>query len=269
MKTKLLRVTRIAFLLAIVAVALTSATKSSFTVHDKSFYASSAAVDFVRPGLVVKVLAAAIAQDGTITAKVSFSDPQGLPLDKDGVLTPGAISGGNPGVVADVMPRDKTQFTAYTTRTETDAVSKRTAIQAGADSGGTWTKVADGVYTYTFKTKAPPGFDARAVHAIGVYANRVLTEFNLGTDLDDDVYYFIPSTGAQAPNPRDVATDAHVTRDKDRRDRVAGLQRMLPSGRCGNRHPHLLKEWSEFAQYIVVETGERQRCFDGHHRLNR
>lgn len=208
MKTKLLTVTRIVFLLGIVAVALTSATKSSFTVHDKAFYATDATVDFVRPGMVVKILSAAIAQDGTITAKVSFSDPTGLPLDKDGVLTPGAISGGNPGMLADVMPKGATQFTAYTFRNVTSTINNQTAVQAGADSGGTWTKVTDGVYTYTFKAKAPAGFDATAVHAIGVYASRVLTDFNLGTNLGDDVYYFIPSTGAQVPNPRQVIMTA-------------------------------------------------------------
>src|SRR5258708_4177861 len=172
MKTKLLRVIRIAFLLGIVAMALTSATKRSFSVHDKAFYANPAVVDFVRPGLVVKILSAAIAQDRTITATVSFTDPLGLPLDKDGILTPGSISNGSPGVIADVMPKDQRQFTAYTTRIETDANTKRTAVQAAADSGGVWTKVTDGQYTYTFKTKAPTGFDATAVHALGVYHSR-------------------------------------------------------------------------------------------------
>src|SRR5260370_2003632 len=89
MKTKLLGAIRIAFLLGIVAMALTSATKRTFSIQDKAFYASDATVDFVRPGIVVKILSAAIAQDGTITATVSFTDPQGLPLHKDGVLTPG------------------------------------------------------------------------------------------------------------------------------------------------------------------------------------
>lgn len=202
MKTRTIRALRIAFLLTIAAVILTSATKSTFSVHDKAFYATSSAIDFVRPGLVVKILSAAIAQDGTITAKVSFSDPQGLPLDKDGVLTPGAISGGNPGMIADVMPKGQTQFTAYTFRNITSNINQQTAIQAGTDSGGVWTKNADGQYTYTFKTKAPSGFDATAVHAIGVYGSRVLTDFNLGTNLSDDVYYFIPATGAQVSNPR-------------------------------------------------------------------
>lgn len=208
MKTKLYRLTRIVFVLGILAVALTSATKTKFTVHDKAFYASPEAVSFVRPGLVVKVLSAAIAQDGTITATVSFADPMGLPLDKDGILTPGVISKGSPGIVADVMPKGQTQFLAYTTRTSTSTFNNQSAIQAAVDSGGTWAKVADGQYTYTFKTKAPAGYDATAVHAIGVYANRVLTDFGMGTYLSDDVYYFVPSTGAKVGNPRQIIMTA-------------------------------------------------------------
>ena len=204
MKTNLIRVLRIVFLLGVVALAVVSGTKRSFSTYDKAYYASEATVDFVRPGLVVKVLSAAIAQDGTITATVSFTDPQGLPLDKDGVLTPGAISSGSPGMIADVMPKGATQFTAYTFKNVTSSINNKTAVQAGADSGGTWTKVTDGQYTYTFKTKAPSGFDPTATHAIGVYASRDLTEFNLGTNLTDDVYYFVPSTGAAVANPRQI-----------------------------------------------------------------
>src|SRR5581483_10277741 len=202
MKTNIIRVLRVVILLGVVALAVVSGTKRPFNTYDRAYYASQATVDFVRPGLVVKVLSAAIAQDGTITATVSFADPQGLPLDKDGVLTPGPISSGNPCMIADVMPKGATQFTAYTFRNVTSTINSKTAVQAGADSGGTWTKVTDGQYTYTFKTKAPSGFDPTATHAIGVYASRNLTEFDLGTNLADDVYYFVPSTGAAVANPR-------------------------------------------------------------------
>lgn len=208
MKTNLLRVIRIAFLLGLVALVLTSGNRRPFSPHSKAFYASDAVVNFVRPGLVVKILSAAIAQDGTITATVSFTDPEGMPLDKDGVMTPGAISGGSPGMIADVMSKGHTQFTAYTTRTQKSTITNQSAIQAANDSGGTWTKVTDGQYTYTFKTKAPTGWDPTAVHAIGIYANRDLTEFNLGTNLTDDVYYFTPADGKAVANPRDVIRTA-------------------------------------------------------------
>jgi OmcA/MtrC family decaheme c-type cytochrome len=213
MKTRLTvsKVARIASLITILpgAVLLTSASKFPFfTQNDKAFYASSDAVNFVRPGLIVKIQSAEIATDGTVKAKVKFTDPQGLPLDKDGVTTPGKISNGSPGMVVAVIPKGQTQFNSYTTRSQTSPTTKVTAIQAGADSGGAWEKTAEGEYTYTFKTKAPSGYDRSAVHAVLTYANRNLTEFEMGTQLDDDVYYFVPETGKATTNPREIIKTA-------------------------------------------------------------
>jgi OmcA/MtrC family decaheme c-type cytochrome len=205
------KVARIASLISILpgAVLLTSATKLPFfSENDKAYYASESAVNFVRPGLVIKILSADVATDGTIKAKVSFADPQGLPLDKDGVTTPGKISNGNPGIGAAVFPKGQTQFTSCTTRTQTSPITKVAAIQAGTDSGGTWAKTAEGEYQYTFKTKAPAGFDRSAIHAVMVYGARNLTEFDMGTQLDDDVYYFTPDTGKATTNPREIIKTA-------------------------------------------------------------
>lgn len=201
--TRLIRVVSVIAVLG-GALALTSGTRSPFTIHDKAFYASPDALAFVRPGLVAKILTAGIAADGTITAKVSFTDPQGLALDLAGVNTPGTISSGNPGMIVAVMPAGATQFTAYTNRTVKSPITNNSAVQAANDSGGTWAANGDGTYTYTFKTKAPAGYDATAVHAIGIYASRDLTTFDMGTQLDDDVYYFTPSTGQTTTNPRDL-----------------------------------------------------------------
>src|SRR4029077_17244514 len=101
---------------------------------DKAFYASPATVNFVRPGLTIKIVSAGIAQDGTITVDYKLSDPKGLPLDPAGVTTPGAIS---VSYVVAYIPKGQTQFVSYATRTQTSPITKVTAIQAGADSGGT------------------------------------------------------------------------------------------------------------------------------------
>lgn len=47
-----------------------------FRSSEKAYYADEKTVAFVRPGLVVKVLTASIAADGTITAEVSVTDPK-------------------------------------------------------------------------------------------------------------------------------------------------------------------------------------------------
>ena len=39
-------------------------------------------INFIRPGVVVKIVSASIAKDGTITARVNLTDPKGLPLDR-------------------------------------------------------------------------------------------------------------------------------------------------------------------------------------------
>ena len=69
-----------------------AAKKTEFNVHDKAYYASPATVNFVRPGLTIKIVSAGIAQDGTISVDYKLTDPKGLPLDSAGVTTPGAIS---------------------------------------------------------------------------------------------------------------------------------------------------------------------------------
>jgi len=60
------------------AICLQSESSYSFSRHEKAFYASANVTNFVRPGLVFKVATAAIAQDGTITAR-----GQGLGLSWD------------------------------------------------------------------------------------------------------------------------------------------------------------------------------------------
>jgi hypothetical protein len=83
-----------AFALAVVGAAslLCSADRPGFTKHDKAYYAAENVVNFVRPGLVLKITKGSVAQDGTMPLQFSVTDPKGLPLDVQGVTTPGAIA---------------------------------------------------------------------------------------------------------------------------------------------------------------------------------
>ena len=154
----------------------------------------------MRPGLILKIESATIASDGTIQAQFKLTDPQGLPLDRLGVTTPGAVS---VSFIAATIPAGQTQYTAYTTRVQTSPITKVSATQAGTDSGGVFTQVGDGEYTYKFGTKAPSGMDRTATHSIGAYATRTLTDFNLGTQYSNDVFNFVPN-GAKVTVVRDV-----------------------------------------------------------------
>ena len=109
--------------------------------------------------------------------------------------------------VVATIPAGQTQYTAYTTRIQTSPITGAPFTQAAADAGGTYSAISDGVYQYTFATKAPSTIDRTATHTIGVYSNRNLTEFDLGTQFSDDVFSFTPS-GAPVTVTRDVVKTA-------------------------------------------------------------
>ena len=193
----------VAFVLVVsAAVLLSSSDKPAFTAADKAFYADQNLVDFVRPGLVLKIISGEVAADGAMKVRFKLTDPKGLPLDREGITTPGAVS---VRVIAAYIPKGKTQHVAYTTRAQTSPITNKTAVQASTDSNGVFQKVAEGEYLYTFGTKAPAGFDKTATHAIGVYATRDLAEFDLAmlSNADEEVYTFVPD-GSKVTVTRDV-----------------------------------------------------------------
>jgi hypothetical protein len=154
---------------ALLALTLVSATRSPYTRHQKAFFADAGTVQFVQPGLTITINSAKIAADGTITAVYTLSDPSGLPLDANGVTTPGVMS---ISYVAAVLPNNQEDYTAYTTRANSGPAVPSTD-QPGADSGGVVTNIGPGQYQYVFNTKAPTGFDVTATHTIGIYASGV------------------------------------------------------------------------------------------------
>jgi OmcA/MtrC family decaheme c-type cytochrome len=186
------------------AIGLQSAGKYSLSKRDKAFFADPKLIDFVRPGLTFKIPSASIANDGTITMRVLVTDPLGLPLDRNGVNTPGPVA---MSFIAATIPTGKKQYTAYTTRTVTSQDGKSTAIQAAADSGGAITPNADGDYTYVFKTKAPTTFDPTATQTVAVYGSRNLTAFDLGFNRASATFNFVPN-GSAVTVTRDVIRDS-------------------------------------------------------------
>jgi OmcA/MtrC family decaheme c-type cytochrome len=208
---------------AVGAITLISAPGPDFTEHDKAYYADANLVNFVRPGLVIKIQSAEIAADGTIKVGFKLTDPKGMPLDREGIVTPGAVS---VSFIGAHIPKAATQYVSYVTRAQTSPITKMTAQQAGADSGGTFAKVADGEYTYTFRTKAPASFDKTVTHTIGAYGRRDLSEFDLGTSSDDDVFHFVPD-GSPVVTTRDVINTASCNRCHDQLAFHGGTRRSV------------------------------------------
>ncbi len=171
---------------------LSSAPRRPYSRHEKAFYADPALVAFVNPGLTITANSAMIASDGTIMAVYTLTDPNGLPLDSTGAVTPGTIS---ISLVAAVLPNGISDYTTYTTSAASGALFP-SIQQPSADSGGVSTSLGAGQYQYVFHTKAPSGYDATATHTIGIYGSRNLTVFNLGTNYASTTYNFVPNGSA-------------------------------------------------------------------------
>ncbi|MEZ5400989.1 MAG: OmcA/MtrC family decaheme c-type cytochrome [Bryobacteraceae bacterium] len=191
--------------------ALMSAPGSLWTQRDKAYYMDENQLNFVRPGLVTKIKSATVEQDGTMRVVFTITDPRGVPLDRDGIVTPGPVS---TSFIAAMIPASGTQYVAYTTRTATSNLNGQRAVQASSDTGGRYDKVADGEYRYTFGTKAPSTIDRAATHSIGVYSTRNLSEFDMPNNTSDDVFNFVPAGGA-VTKTRDIIKTATCNKCHD------------------------------------------------------
>ena len=200
---------RLVFLTAVAAnlALLLGADSSAFTKKDKAFYLDPQELAFIRPGLRFQIQEASIAADGTIQYRFTLQDPAGQPLDRLGVTTPGAISVRSVvAVIARDQPNSQNLYTAYTTRAQTSTITNKSEVQASFDAGGTFEKVGEGEYTYTFATKAPSGFDAGATHTIAAWAARDLSEFDLGNNDASVSFNFVPD-GSEVTTRRDIVPD--------------------------------------------------------------
>jgi OmcA/MtrC family decaheme c-type cytochrome len=201
------------------ALILSGAPNARYTRNEKAFFADANLVSFVRPGLVIKITSAQIGQDGTINVTFALTDPQGLPLDRTGVLTPGAVS---LSFIPAYIPKNQLQYVDYLTRSATGVVSG-TVAQAAAESNGVFTATSDG-YRYTFSTKAPSGYDQTATHTIGIYGSRDLTLFDLGTNYASTTFNFVPN-GSAVTQVRDVIRTTSCNRCHDQLSAHGGSRR--------------------------------------------
>ncbi len=176
---------------------------AAFTKSEKAFYLEKHLQVFIRPGLEIKVLDASIDDGGTASFRFRLTDPKGLPLDMEGITTPGEVA---VRPVLATIPAGKSQYVAYTKRTANSSITGNSAEQADRDRGGSFEKVGDGEYIYTFGTQAPAGYDRTATHTVAVWANRDLEEYELGEPYASDTFNFVPD-GSEVSVVRDVVSD--------------------------------------------------------------
>ena len=188
---------------AVVALTLVSAATldrlSNYSPFDKRHYLTSEQIAFVRPGLQLEVQDVAIADDGTVQVTFTLADDRGLPLDLDGVFTPGPIRAR---FILASIPAESNQWVAYTTRVQTSPITGDSALQP-TNGGGSFEEIADGTYIFTFDFRLPAGYDRTATHGVGIYSDRDLSEFGLERQVDNDVIEFVPD-GSEVLKVRDV-----------------------------------------------------------------
>src|SRR4051812_4148700 len=69
-----------------------AADKPLFRSKEKAAFADPRTVNFVRPGLNITINSAEVATDGKISVSFALTDPRGLPLDREGITTPGTVA---------------------------------------------------------------------------------------------------------------------------------------------------------------------------------
>lgn len=190
-------------LCGVVAASLAGTSQKDSTQKAKAAFLSPAQQSFIRPGLAFDILSATIDADGTVRYQFKITDPAGAPLDREGITTPGPVSVSS--VVA-WIPRGEGIYTSYTTRIQTSPSTGNRAGQAAADTGGTFTKISDGVYEYRFGTKLPANYDRAATHTVAAWASRNLAEFDLGTTPAAKAFNWVPS-GSAVTETRHITTN--------------------------------------------------------------
>ncbi|MBI4908660.1 MAG: OmcA/MtrC family decaheme c-type cytochrome [Acidobacteria bacterium] len=192
-----------AILLLLVGAGLGAPSKL-YKSNDKAAYLDERTLNFVRPGLRFQISKVDVGSDGVVKAYFKITDTVGAGLDRAGITTPGVV---NSSFVLARIPKGASQYLSYTVRTQTSPSSGKSAIQAGADTGGTYTLVAEGEYVYTFGTKLPADVDRSVTHSVLIYGNRNLSAFDLGTNYADTVFSWVPN-GSPLTVTRDVIKTA-------------------------------------------------------------
>jgi hypothetical protein len=141
----------------------------SYAKGEVEYYLSDEQKDYIRPGLTTEIVSIEIPADRKPVVEVTFTDDMDLPLDRAGRLTPGVISAS---FVLAWWDNDLRQYTSYTTRTQTSPITGVSAIQAAADSQGSWEDLEIGRARYTFRTALPDGFDGSKTHTVYAYTRR-------------------------------------------------------------------------------------------------
>jgi OmcA/MtrC family decaheme c-type cytochrome len=191
-------------LLSVAAVgvaALVDDSQKVYSILDKAFYLSAEEGVWIRPGLKLEIVDTYIPANLQPVVIFRITDDKGQPLDREGKVTPGPVS---TSFIMAYIPQNATQYVSYTTRVQKSPITGVSAVQASADSGGTYTSQGAGTYMYQFKTALPGNYDRTATHTLGIYSTRNMAEFGQPNYYANALKNFVPN-GSAVTKIRDVA----------------------------------------------------------------
>src|SRR5205085_2060346 len=158
-------------------------------------------------GLQAEITGVTIGADGTVVASFTLRDDAGVPIkwSADNTTDP------NLARVRMTIARleENPLQTANGTLTYTEYVSYVVGGSGnpGFDSGGTFAPDdRSGVYTYTFKTKLPAGYDPNLTHTVGAQIDRTNPEPGSPTLHANPIRDFRPAGGAPVTVREPVTT---------------------------------------------------------------
>lgn len=174
------------------------ADRPGFTEADNEFYLEETVYAWLRPGVEFELLSFWIPADNRPVVRYSIKDPAGLPLDMDGVYTPG--------------PVDLRFMLTFIPMNDEYKVSYHDRFY---DRGGDYSDEGNGIYSYRFSTVLPADFDMDATHTLASVATRDLRDYGLERYYDNDVHNFTPSGVAMTTPPRDIVSTETCNRCHD------------------------------------------------------
>ncbi len=158
------------------------------------------------PGVKLTILDTQINAAGVATTTFRLTDENGLALDRDGIYTEAPIS---VRFVLAWIDEDASgeplQYTAYTTKSQSNPITGQTVDQAAADEGGAFEELdfTTGTYRYTFNTQIIPQ-DRTKTHTVGAWAIRTLDDITYSARA---LYDFLPAGGIPTTKREIVQTE--------------------------------------------------------------
>ena len=143
------------------------------------------------PGLASSISAVTIGPDGTIVATFSLTDASGIPIKPVLASTQDPNQARTRLVISHIENYSGGgEFNSRFSRYVNDVNATRPAF----DSGGTLATVdaTAGVYSYTFKTTLPQGFDQTLTYTVGMQVDRTFQGQQLSAN---PVNHFVPAGG--------------------------------------------------------------------------